>query len=117
MELLAERWASGQDRFDRDGEVLLAGYIAGRLAGIGGLSIETAMTEPARRLRRFYILPEHRRQGVATALASALIQEALNQVRVLTVNAKASAAAGPFWEAQGFKADDAGPWTHIYRPE
>ena len=56
-----------------------------------------------------------RRRGVATALASALIHEGFDSVSLLTVNAQASDAAGPFWEAQGFVADASGPWTHLMR--
>jgi GNAT superfamily N-acetyltransferase len=114
MALLAEGWRSGA-RFQGDGEVLLAAFLVGELAGIGGLSVEPAASEPARRLRRFYIRPTMRRRGVATALASALVHEGFDSVALLTVNAKASDAAAPFWESQGFVADDRGPWAHALR--
>jgi GNAT superfamily N-acetyltransferase len=114
MVLLAEGWRSGA-RFQEDGEALLAAFLAGTLAGVGGMSVETGASEPARRLRRFYVPPRFRRQGVATALASALVQEGLDSVSLLTVNAAASPAAEPFWEAQGFAADPSGPWTHVLR--
>jgi GNAT superfamily N-acetyltransferase len=114
MARLAHDWADGQ-RFDGDGEALLGAVLAGELAGIGGLSIEPAATEPARRVRRFYVRPAFRRQGVARTLASALVQEALDQVDLLTCNAAASPAAAPFWEAQGFSPDTSGPWTHVLR--
>ena len=93
MALLADGWAQGA-RFQHDGEALLAAFLAGDLAGIG----EPAASEPARRLRRFYVRPAMRRRGVATALASALIHEGFDSVALLTVNARASNAAGPFWE-------------------
>jgi GNAT superfamily N-acetyltransferase len=114
MALLADGWRAGA-RFQGDGEALFAALLAGTLAGVGGLSVETGATEPARRLRRLYVSPRFRRQGVATALASALIHEGLDSVGLLTVNAAASPAAGPFWEAQGFVADTSGPWTHVLR--
>jgi GNAT superfamily N-acetyltransferase len=66
-------------------------------------------------VRRVYVRPAFRRQGVARTLASALIQEGLDQVDLLTVNAAASPAAAPFWEAQGFAPDATGPWTHVLR--
>jgi GNAT superfamily N-acetyltransferase len=115
MARLAEGWAGGDQRFDGDGEALLGALLAGELAGIGGLSVEPAAQEPARRVRRFYVRPAFRRQGVARTLASALIQEALDQVDLLTCNAAASPAAAPFWEAQGFSPDTSGPWTHVLR--
>jgi GNAT superfamily N-acetyltransferase len=115
MARLAEGWASGDQRFEDNSEALLGALLAGELAGIGGLSIEPAAAEPARRVRRFYVRPAFRRQGVASTLASALIQEALDQVDLLTCNAAASPAAAPFWEAQGFSRDSSGPWTHVLR--
>ena len=115
MALLAQGWASSDQRFDGDGEALLGALLAGELAGIGGLSVEPAASEPARRVRRFYVRPAFRRQGVARTLASALAQEALDQVDLMTCNAAASPAAAPFWEAQGFLRDSSGPWTHVLR--
>ena len=115
MARLAEGWASGDQRFEDNSEALLGALLAGELAGIGGLSIEPAAAEPARRVRRFYVRPAFRRRGVARTLASALIQEALDQVDLLTCNAAASPAAAPFWEAQGFRRDSSGPWTHVLR--
>jgi GNAT superfamily N-acetyltransferase len=115
MARLADGWAGGDQRFDGDGEALLGALMAGTLTGVGGLSVESATTEPARRVRRFYVRPDVRRQGVGGALATALIQEALDQVDLLTVNAAASPAAAPFWEAQGFSRNASGPWTHVLR--
>lgn len=114
MALLAESWRAGV-RFEDDGEALLAAFLAGELAGIGAMTPEPAALEPARRLRRFYVRPALRRRGVATALASALIHEGFDSVRLLTVNARASDAAASFWEAQGFAPDTSGPWTHALR--
>lgn len=114
MALLADGWQSGA-RFQADGEALLAAFLVGELAGIGALGVESASHEPARRLRRLYVRPTMRRRGVAAALASALIHEGFDSVGLLTVNARASAAAAPFWEAQGFVADASGPWTHVMR--
>lgn len=114
MALLTESWQAGE-RFEGDGEALLAAFLAGELAGIGAMTPEPAAAEPARRLRRFYVRPALRRRGVATALASALIHEGFDSVRLLTVNARASDAAAPFWEAQGFEPDASGPWTHLLR--
>lgn len=114
MALLSEDWARGV-RFQDDGEAILAAFLVGEFAGVGALSVEPAASEPARRLRRFYVRPAMRRRGVATALASALIHEGFDSVGLLTVNAQASEAAGSFWEAQGFIPDMSGPWTHVMR--
>lgn len=108
---LAESWRGGVS-FQDDGEALFAAFLAGTLAGIGGLSVETGATEPARRLSHVYVAPRFRRQGVATALASALIHEGLDSVGLLTVDAAGAAA---FWETQGFTAYATGAWTHALR--
>ena len=99
-------------RFQDDGEALLVAFLAGTLAGVGGMTVEPAASEPARRLGPLYVRPTMRRRGVATALASALIHESFDSVGLLTVDA---GAAGPFWQAQGFGADASGPWTHVMR--
>ncbi len=99
-------------RFQDDGEALLVAFLAGTLAGVGGMTVEPAASEPARRLGPLYVRPTMRRRGVATALASALIHEGFDSVGLLTVEA---AAAAPFWQAQGFISDTSGPWTHVMR--
>ena len=40
MARLEDEFVSGAQRFDRDGEVLLAAFADGRLVGIGGLTRE-----------------------------------------------------------------------------
>lgn len=109
IERLAADWVSGLVRFDGEGEVLFAAYVGGALAGIGGMTIEPADAS-ASRMRRFYVRPDFRAQGVARALAGALMQEAAHARRGMTVNA-ASTSTG-FWLALGFVADARLGWTH-----
>ncbi len=115
MALLAQGWAGGDQRFDDDGEALLGALLAGELAGSAACRSSLAAAEPARPRAPLPSAPAFRRQGVARTLASALVQEALDQVDLLTCNAAASPAAAPFWEAQGFSPDSSGPWTHVLR--
>lgn len=115
MARLADDWACGAQRFDRDGEALLAAYLEGDLVGVGGLTLEpTPTAEPALRMRRLYVSPGSRRAGVARAIASALAQEALGQVALITVHAGDDGAAR-FWEAQDFKPVEGRPWSHELR--
>lgn len=111
LALLADGWLAGA-RFQVNGEALLAAFLVGELAGIGGMTVDPASSEPARRLRPLYVRPAMRRRGVATALASALIHEAFDSVGLLTVDA---GNAAPFWEAQGFVGNVGKSWTHILR--
>ena len=110
MTLLAEQWESGAQRFESGG--LFAAFVGGELAGVGGVSAEAA--EPAMRMRRLYVRANFRRSGVGRALAGAMMQEGLQHARTLTVNARASEAAGPFWEAMGFRSLEAAGYTHRF---
>jgi GNAT superfamily N-acetyltransferase len=111
MTRLAEELATGVTRF----EALFAAFDDGALLGVGGLTAEPEPTpEPALRMRRLYVSPRARRTGVARALANALLQEALDQVGLVTVHAGNDAAAR-FWEAMGFETVDAQAWSHAFR--
>ncbi|EJZ21048.1 GNAT family N-acetyltransferase, partial [Rhizobium sp. Pop5] len=72
---LIDEWAVGAVRFERDGERLLAAYVGGALAGIGGMTVETAMPG-ALRMRRFYIRRPMRRRGIGRMLVLALLDHA-----------------------------------------
>ncbi len=113
MERLAADWASGANRFAGKGEALLAAFVAGELAGVGGMTIDPACPE-ALRLRRFYVRPKFRRLGVGRCLALALIDQAGFLTNRLVLNAETELATR-FWEALGFVADRCDGHTHIWR--
>jgi len=111
MNRLADELASGDTRF----EALFAAFDDGELLGVGGMTVEPSETsEPAFRMRRLYVSPHARRTGVARTLASALMQEAFDQVDLVTVHA-GSPEAARFWESQGFAPADARTWSHELR--
>lgn len=111
MDRLAAEHAAGRSSF----VALFGALLGGDLVGIGGLTPEPATPDvPALRLRRLYVRPQARRQGVARTLASALTQEGLDQVALLTVHA-GDARASAFWAAQGFTPIEARPWSHELR--
>lgn len=111
MARLAEELAMGATKF----EALLAATLGGELAGIGGMTLEPEPSaEPAIRMRRLYVAPRARLAGVGRALASALIQEAWDQVGLVTVHA-GTPGAGRFWEAQAFRPVEDRPWSHELR--
>ncbi len=112
VDRLAVEWVAGQTRFDGCGEKLLAGYINGKLAGIGGLTIEPAVPG-ALRMRRFYVRPSQRRSGVGRRLALALLERAGEVTGLVTVNAQRDSY--PFWESLGFRPDPRDGRTHAQR--
>lgn len=114
LERLASEWEAGNAHFDRPGEALLAASLAGALAGMGGLTLDPVVPD-ALRMRRFYVHPAFRRQGVGRRLALALLERPGTAGRSVTVNA-GTAGAPVFWEALGFVADPRDGHTHIQMP-
>jgi GNAT superfamily N-acetyltransferase len=110
LERLAADWDSGALRFTKAGEVLLAAYSDGVLAGIGGVTVDPGIPE-ALRMRRFYIREPFRRHGIGQQLALALLAQAVGRDGPVTVNAAAGSA--PFWEALGFIRDARAGHTHL----
>jgi GNAT superfamily N-acetyltransferase len=66
------------------------------------------------RLRRLYVAPAARRKGAGRTLAQALIQEALDSVPMVTVNARDTLAPA-FWKALGFEPVNGRAWSHQLR--
>lgn len=115
MDKLADQWARGEERFDRPGAALFAAFWRRQIAGVGGMTPQPGWDEPAIRMQRFYVLPEHRGRGLGRALAEHCMSAALAQLERLTCNARASDGAAHFWEAMGFLPIDAPDVTHVYR--
>jgi GNAT superfamily N-acetyltransferase len=103
MERLCEEWASGANRFDAPGEALFLALANDHVIGICGLNRDPYTPDPhTGRIRRLYVLPAHRRNGVGQALLEAVIAHArghFNQLRVRTDNARA------FYTTRGFRPD------------
>ncbi len=111
MERLAVDWTSGANRFNATGEALLAAFVGGSLAGIGGITIDPA--DPAAlRMRRFYVLPACRRHGVGRRLAEVLMAKACRVSHRVVLNAETELAAR-FWEALGFIPESRDGHTHV----
>lgn len=114
MGVLAGQWGKDGAIFAEPG-ALFAAFIDGDLAGVGGVTPQNDLTEPAMRMRRLYVAPSFRRSGVGQALAGAMVQQGLQAARLLVCNARAGDAAGPFWEAMGFERVHGEGFTHQLR--
>ena len=112
LDRLASDWASGAMRFDRPGEALLSAYSEDVLAAIGGITIDPIVPD-ALRMRRFYVRPAFRRTGIEGEIALALLEGALQRVRVVTLNATVESVS--FWEALGFEPEVRDGHTHVWR--
>jgi predicted acetyltransferase len=94
---LAAEFAQNPTIFD----AIFACHLDGRLAGIGAITDEPALTsQPTWRIRRLYVHRKFRRRKVARAIANALLQEAAANVSIVTVHAGNEGAAR-FWKAIG----------------
>jgi len=114
MAMLATEFGSVDDPYVEPG-ALFAAFADGELAGVGGVTVQASLAEPAMRMRRLYVRPAFRRAGVARALAGAMMQQGFQTAPLLVLNAAASAAAPPFWEAMGFERVDWDGITHALR--
>lgn len=113
---LVDEWATGTNRFDRPGEILLAARVNGRLVGVCGLNVDPyAGDERIGRLRHLYVLVAFRRHGVGGQLVTRVVQAAhgrFEDVRLRTNNP----AAARLYEALGFHRDvGQGDCTHVIR--
>ena len=98
---LVRQWTEGESLFDGEGEELRVAQIGGRTVGVGGV-VKCRDFSGALRVTRFYVHPEFRNRGIATAIAVHLIKNASQFADVVTCNAQASVQATPFWESLGF---------------
>ena len=106
---LCEEWASGVNRFEEPGEAFFGVFIGTNLVGIGGLNRQTEATG---RLRRFYILPAYRRQGLGRRLLCHVLTHAADHFRCVVLRTD-TPAADRFYQACGFaRAADSGNATH-----
>jgi len=103
MERLCEEWVSGANRFDAPGEALFLAVADGQVVGVCGLNRDP-YTHDARtgRVRRLYVLPDHRHSGVGQALLEAVILHAHDHFDLLRVRTE---GAGDFYTARGFRRD------------
>lgn len=113
LSVARERWGDESERYQGRGERILAAVADDEVVGIGALS-QCPHVDGALRMRRFYVAPGWRRHGVARSIAEELIATGHAHSDLLTCNARASAAAGPFWESVGFVRVDTEGITHVH---
>jgi GNAT superfamily N-acetyltransferase len=104
MERLCEEWVSGVNRFDAPGEALFIARVDAQVVGICGVNRDPyARNARTGRVRRLYVLPGHRRNGVGGALLEAAIAHARGHFDLVRARTE---AADHFYTARGFQRDD-----------
>ncbi len=106
---LVEEWRAGKNRFDRQGEALYVVRVEHRLLGVCGLNRDPyAKNESTGRLRRLYVHPEHRRQGIGSLLVRQALLEAREQFDVVQLRTLDPHSAA-FFVAIGFRMLEGDP--------
>ena len=95
---LCDDWANGTNRFDQPGEALFGVFVDSRLVGVGGINRQNESTG---RLRRFYVLPSHRRQGWGRRLLNHILSGAAAHFRYVVLRTDTD-SADLFYRACGF---------------
>ena len=113
---LADEWATGANRFDRSGEILLGAFIDQRLVGVCGLNVDPyASDERVGRVRHLYVLSAFRRRGVGRQLMERVMQAAHGRFDVVRLRTNDPAAAR-LYEALGFRRDvGQRDYTHVVK--
>ena len=90
IQRLVDEWETGQNRFNRPGEALFVAQSQTQTIWICGLNIDPYTRSPySGRVRRLYVMMEHRRNGIGHALIERVIAEArlsFTQLQVRTDN-------------------------------
>lgn len=103
IQRMKQEWDAGFNRFSNPGEALYIAQAGERCAGICGLNRQAIDDGIATaRLRRLYVRPEYRRQGIGRQLVERALRDAcvhFQQVDLRTM----TAPAATFFESMGFQ--------------
>jgi GNAT superfamily N-acetyltransferase len=111
LDRLDADWANGENRFDARGEILLGFTDGAALIAVGGLNLDPYGTADCGRLRRVYVTPSRRTNGVGAMLVKALLDHARANFRVARLRTDTERAA-KFYERLGFRRIDDPNATH-----
>lgn len=113
LDTLLDEWVSGENRFDRAGEVLCGHFDSGLLVAVGGLNQDPFLKDPkVGRIRRVYVKEVWRNRGIGGALLDTLLNFALEHfwsVRLRTENPNAAR----LYERRGFAPIESATATHM----
>ena len=107
---LMDDYRSGANRFDRRGELLLVARAEdGTMLGVCGLN--RVARAGVGRVRRFYVLPAMRSQGIGAALLEQIVSAARPHFTNLELHTDSPRAAA-FYVAHGFRSVQREDATH-----
>jgi GNAT superfamily N-acetyltransferase len=101
LQRLSDEWASGVNRFDRQGEILFGVFDAGRVVGTGGRNIDPFQDDgETGRIRHLYVAENLRKTGMGRLLIANICADAGRYFTRLHLRAPESAFG--FYERLGF---------------
>jgi ribosomal protein S18 acetylase RimI-like enzyme len=106
---LVDDWESGDNRFDRAGEVFFAAVDGGRVVGVCGLNNDPYLPGGrVGRVRHLYVSAAFRRRGIGAELIAAVILAGRGTFDRLRLRTESESAAR-FYESLGFRRTDGEP--------
>jgi ribosomal protein S18 acetylase RimI-like enzyme len=112
VQRLRDEYESGVNRFDQPGEALLLARDATDVIAVIGLNIDPGGRPGVMRVRRFYVLPEYRSQGLGQKMLLEVIELAREaHAQSLELHTDNQNAAR-FYEPNGFQTLNSGNPTH-----
>jgi len=102
LDTLVREWATGENRFDQHGEILLGCFEHDTLIAVGGLNRDPFLNDACvGRIRRVYVRLASRNQGTGRVLVTALIEHAREHFSSVRLRAENPGAAR-LYEHLGF---------------
>jgi len=98
---LADDYESGENKFAKKGECLIACKIDKKIVGICGLNIDPTNSKRGR-LRRLYVSPRYRGKGIGGELVKAIINYSRKYFESVSVNI-GKLDVSTFYEELGFE--------------
>lgn len=112
LDKMEKSWSSGENKFNKQGEVLFVAIENGKTVGICGLNIDPYTDDQyIGRVRHLYIMPSARRKGLARKLVGAVTAHAENHFDILRLRTN-NPEACKFYENLGFSASNRDYETH-----
>ena len=103
VQRLRDEYQSGVNRFDQPGEALLLARDAQTVIAVIGLNCDPQAQPGVMRVRRFYVLPEHRGHGLGQTMLLEVIQLARDaHAKSLELHTD-NLQAARFYERNGFQ--------------
>ncbi|AHG42333.1 acetyltransferase [Pseudomonas syringae CC1557] len=109
---LVDEWKCGKNRFDAQGECLIAAFLDGCLVGIGGLTRDPFVEGDVGRLRRLYVASASRGQNIGRTLVNRLVEHAAEHFLVVRLFTDTS-SGNEFYLRCGFQHVSDQHATHI----